>query len=221
MEKKTLIFTILKNLRKYLRLILMVTFLSMATVWVLLSFFLAQPHQSTSQILVKEITAGNSAMEIAALKSDPQVVETYGIIIKSPGILEKVITELGLQYSISELHENIAVSRPLNSQVLNITVTRMDSEESAAIANTVASVFQQEIPKIMGVNNIEIISAATGEETTSAMERDLLVDLGLAGTFGLVVGVLIAFILDLLNILAKPGNRRKKEKNTELQTVFK
>lgn len=221
MEKKILIFTILKNLRKHLRLVLMVSVLSMATVWVLLSFFLVQPHQSTSQILVKEITAGNSAMETATLRSDPQVAEAYGIIIKSPEILGKVITELGLQISINELHENIAVSRPVNSQVLNITVTRIDSEESAAIANAVASIFQQEIPEIMGVDNIEIISKATGEEASSAMERDLLVDLGLAGAFGLVVGVLIAFILELLNVLAKPGNRRKREKNTELQTVFK
>lgn len=221
MEKKTLIFTILKNLRKHLRLILMVSFLSMATVWILLSFFLAQPHQSTSQILVKEITASNSAMEITTMRSDPQVAEAYGIIIKSPEILEKVITELGLQVSINELHENIAVSRPVNSQVLNITVTRVDSKESAAIANTAATIFQQEIPEIMGVDNIEIISTATGEKASSAMEGDLLVDLGLAGAFGLVVGVLIAFILDLLNVLAKPGNRRKREKNTELQTVFK
>lgn len=221
MEKKILIFTILKNLRKRLRLILAVTFLSVAAVWILLSFFLAQPHQSTSQILVKEITASNSTVETATMRSDPQVAEAYIIIIKSPEFLAKVITELGLQVSINELHENIAISRSMNSQVLNITVTRVDGEEAAVIANTLATVFQQKIPEIMGVDNIEIISTATGENASSVMEEDLLVNLGMAGAFGLVVGVLIAFILDLLNVLAKPGNREKREKNTELQTVFK
>lgn len=221
MEKKTLVFTIFKNLRKHLRLILMVTFLSVATVWVLLSFFLTQPHQSTSQILVKEITASNSAMETTTLRSDPQVAEAYGIIIKSPEILGKVVTELGLQVSINELHKNITISHSANSQVLNIIATHRNSKEAAAIANTVATVFQQEIPAIMGVDNIEIISTATEEKASSAVEGDLLVDLGVAGAFGLVVGVLIAFILDLLNVLAKPGNRRTREKNTELQTVFK
>lgn len=221
MEKKTLIFTILKNLRKYLRLILIVTFLSVATVWVLLSFFLTQPYQSTSQILVEVITASNSPAETATLRSDPQVAEAYGIIIKSPEILGKVITELGLPVSINELHENIAISRSVNSQVLNITVTRMDSEEAAAIANTVAMVFKQEIPEIMRVDNIEIISTATAEKPSPVIREELMIDLGVAGVFGLVVGVLIALIIDLLNVLAKPGRRRGREKNTELQTVFK
>lgn len=69
--------------------------------------------------------------------------------MKSPVILNKVKDDLNLQETTEELKKKITVASENESQIVSISATDKDYSKAAAIANTVASVFQRDIQDIM------------------------------------------------------------------------
>ncbi|MDN7226239.1 Wzz/FepE/Etk N-terminal domain-containing protein [Planococcus liqunii] len=221
MGQKILIFTIMQNLRKRLKLILGITFLSVGVVWFLMQFILTPEYKATSQILVEKLTSISLPADMPLTEQDPQVADMYSIALRSPEVLGKVIKKLELDMNINELHEKITVSEAIDSQVLNITVTSYDKEEAAQIANTVALTFKEESPNIMQTKNVSVIPSITDQANASPFENSIVFSLGMAGAFGFIIGTLIAFIMEMMDTLFKSGRRESKDTATKLQTVFK
>ncbi|MCP2033374.1 capsular polysaccharide biosynthesis protein [Planomicrobium sp. HSC-17F08] len=221
MGQKMLIFSIMKNLRKRLKLILGITFLSVGMVWFLSQFVLMPEYKATSQILVEQLTSITPPTDMPLTEQDPQVADMYSIALRSPEVLEKVITKLELDMNIPELHEKITVSEAIDSQVLNITVTSLNKEEAALIADAVALTFKEEVPNMMQSKNVSVIPNAADQAPASPFENSLVFSLGIAGAFGFIIGTLIAFILEMMDTLFKTGRRENKDASTKLQTVFK
>ncbi|MBZ5200507.1 hypothetical protein HU147_04670 [Planomicrobium chinense] len=221
MGQKMLIFSIMKNLRKRLKLILGITFLSVGMVWFLSQFVLMPEYKATSQILVEQLTSISPPTDMPLTEQDPQVADMYSIALRSPEVLGKVITKLELDMNIPELHEKITVSEAIDSQVLNITVTSLNKEEAALIADAVALTFKEEVPNMMQSKNVSVIPNAADQATASPFENSLVFSLGIAGAFGFIIGTLIAFILEMMDTLFKTGRRENKDASTKLQTVFK
>ncbi|WP_186763831.1 YveK family protein [Planomicrobium sp. CPCC 101079] len=227
MGEEVNILNIIKSLKKRLNLILSVTFLSIATVWLLLVFVIAPDFQATTQIWMEEPAAETPEEEVSSNKADPVLINAYGQLLKSRDVLDLTIKELNLEYSIHELNELITVTHATNTQVLNITVSSSDSREAVEIANALTSILQEMLMEWLGMDNVTIIAKASEETVVSSLDENLIFGLGLAGAFGLIVGVLIAFIIEMLNISLKNNNRglrrkrRKKDEEATLQTVFK
>ncbi|WKA57627.1 Wzz/FepE/Etk N-terminal domain-containing protein [Planococcus shenhongbingii] len=223
MGQKILILNILKNLRKQLKVILSITFLSIGVVWFLLYFVLVPEYKATSQILVEqEESSVPSAVADSQLASQvPGINETYSATIRSPQVLGEVIKELGLKVSVKQLHERIIVSEAADSQVLNITVSSADKELAIQIANSVAVNFKKKIPEMMQVEKVSVIPITSDQLPTSPFEENMVFSLGVAGAFGFIIGTLVAFILEMLNTLFKTGRQDSKTTAAKLQTVFK
>ncbi|QDY44678.1 hypothetical protein HF394_01570 [Planococcus glaciei] len=221
MGQKMLIFSIMKNLRKRLKLILGITFLSVGMVWFLFQFVLMPEYKATSQILVEQLTSITPQADMPLAEQDPQVADTYSIALRSPEVLGKVIKKMDLKMNINELHEKITVSEAIDSQILNITVTSFDKKEAVQIANAVALTFKEEVPNMMQTKNVSVIPTVTDEVPASPFENSLVFSLGLAGAFGFIIGTLIAFILEMMDTLFKSGRQENKDAATKLQTVFK
>ncbi|PSL31639.1 capsular polysaccharide biosynthesis protein [Planomicrobium soli] len=226
MSEEVTVLNILKNLRKRLSLIVSITFFSIATVWFLLEFIVTPDFEATTQIWVEEIVGETPEGNIASDQSDSMIIEAYGKILKSEDVLDATLTELNLQYSVHELHEMITITHASNPQVINITVSNSNSKEAVEIANTLTGVLQNVLMDWFETDNITVITQASEETVNSSLGENLIFDLGLAGAFGFIVGILVAFITEMLNIAFKNnerGRRRKKKANDEvkLQTVFK
>src|SRR5690606_24775787 len=202
-------------------LILGITFLSVGMVWFLSQFVLMPEYKATSQILVEQLTSITPPTDMPLTEQDPQVADMYSIALRSPEVLEKVITKLELDMNIPELHEKITVSEAIDSQVLNITVTSLNKEEAALIADAVALTFKEEVPNMMQSKNVSVIPNAADQAPASPFENSLVFSLGIAGAFGFIIGTLIAFILEMMDTLFKTGRRENKDASTKLQTVFK
>ncbi|MBC1850924.1 hypothetical protein HCA21_14715 [Listeria seeligeri] len=112
-------------------------------------------------------------------------------------------------YSVSELTSKIEVSTEQDSQVINVTATDKDPEIAAEIANETAKAFQKVTPTVMKVDNINILAEAKpAADTTSVSPKPaLIVMIGLFG--GVLLGVVIAFMRNLLN------NTFKEDKDIE------
>lgn len=103
--------------------------------------------------------------------------------------------------STSQLKDSISVQTKQNSQVFTLNVKTDNAAKSAAIANTVASVFKHKIKKIMSVNNVTIVSNASVPTEPSFPNKKLFV---LAGALvGLLGSFMFLVIKDLTDTTIK------------------
>ncbi|WP_277612856.1 YveK family protein [Limosilactobacillus agrestimuris] len=118
------------------------------------------------------------------------------VLVRSakPAVVERIN---GKSYHVTttQLKKAISVQTQQNSQVFTLNAKTNNAEESAAIANTVASVFKQQIKHIMSVNNVTIISRANTPKAASFPNKKLFT---LAGA---VLGLLLSFAYVLIKEL--------------------
>lgn len=224
MEEETIslqeIFDIIRN---KLALILIVTF-SAAAISAIVSFFLITPkYERSTQLLVNrsQVSENFSTNEV---QTNIQLINTYSEIILSPRILDIVAEELEGQVNTESgevtagyLKGKITVNNQNNSQVLNIIVEDTDPHQAALIANKVAEVFQREIPSIMNVDNVNILSEAEVPEGLSPVSPKPLLNIAIALVVGLMLGVGMAFMIEYFDNTIK--SEQDIEKYLELPVL--
>ncbi|WP_195695118.1 YveK family protein [Priestia megaterium] len=186
-------------LRKRLWLIVLITIIA-ATVSGVISFFVLTPvYQSKTQILVNQAKSDEQLYNTQAVQTNIQLINTYNDIITSPAILDKVIKELKLDESAQSLKGQIQVTSAEYSQVAQIAVQDTNAKRATDIANTTAAVFQKEVPKIMNVDNVSVLSKATVGESASPIKPQPLMNIAIALVVGLMVGIGLSFLLEYLD----------------------
>lgn len=204
MEETISLQEIFKTLKKRASLIGIFT-LSAVIIAAIISFFLITPiYQSSTQILVnqkKELIS--QQMTAADIQSNLQLINTYNEIIKSPAILTIVLENLDLELTPAGLASKITVNNANNSQVLNISVQDPNHNLAVDIANQVVEVFKEEIPNLMSIDNVNILSPAVYVENPSPIKPNKALNMAIALVLGLMVGVGVAFLLEYLDTTVK------------------
>ncbi|WP_431029556.1 YveK family protein [Lysinibacillus sp. LZ02] len=202
MEETVSLREILKIIRKRFLLITSLTIISVG-IASYLSFYVITPiYEAQTQILVNQ---KNISQEYSwsQMETDFQLINTYNVIITSPVILNKVIDELDLEVSQEQLTNQIIVSNESDSKVVNITVHDQGPQQAVNIANTIAEVFQAEIPSLMSVDNINILSPAKLNESPSPVTPNITLNIAIAVVIGLMTGTGLAFLREILDTTIK------------------
>src|SRR5699024_9327279 len=145
------IFEIIKK-----RLLLILAFiLGAALIAAVVSYFFLTPtYEASSQFIVNQGQQDqNTQYNVNEAWSNTEIINTYNVIITSPAILDEVVEELELPYSSGTLAEKIQVGNAQDSQVVTVTATDESPEMAVQLANTTVSVFQENIPEILSVDN--------------------------------------------------------------------
>ncbi|MED3973214.1 Wzz/FepE/Etk N-terminal domain-containing protein [Priestia megaterium] len=199
MEETISLRELFQVLRKRLWLIVLITIIA-ATVSAVISFFVLTPvYESKTQILVNQAKSDEQLYNPQTVQTNVQLINTYNDIIKSPAILDKVIKELKLGSSAQSLSGQIQVTNAQDSQVAQIVVQDTSAKRATQIANTTASVFKKEVPKIMNVDNVSVLSKATLGESASPVKPQPLINIAIAVVVGLMVGVGLSFLMEYLD----------------------
>ncbi|MEN3768994.1 YveK family protein [Priestia megaterium] len=199
MEETISLRELFQVLRKRLWLIVLITIIA-ATVSAVISFFVLTPvYESKTQILVNQAKSDEQLYNPQTVQTNVQLINTYNDIIKSPAILDKVIKELKLDGTAQTLSGQIQVTNAQDSQVAQIVVQDTSAKRATEIANTTASVFKKEVPKIMNVDNVSVLSKATLGENASPVKPQPLMNIAIAVVVGLMVGVGLSFLLEYLD----------------------
>ncbi|MGO3497605.1 MAG: YveK family protein [Staphylococcus equorum] len=196
MESTLDLSEILQIIRKNLKLLIILPIICLLISTIVTFFFLDAKYQASTQVLVNQ-KESDSEMMAQEVQSNIQLVNTYSEIVKSPRIIDKVSKELDRAYSTSELSSMVSVSNQAESQLLNIAVDSKSKNDSEHIANTVAQVFSEEVPDIMSVDNVSILSEA--DNTTKQVAPKTMINLVLGIVIGLIIALLIIFIKELLD----------------------
>lgn len=197
MEEEISLSELFATLKKHLSLFISLGLIGLITATGF-TFFIATPqYDATTQILVNRTTESTEGLQLNDINSNVQMINTYKDIIKGPVILNEVRENLGTNLTTTELSDKIEITTQENSQVFSLTVTDESPYEAAEIANSVADTFQNEIGKIMNVDNVTIISEAA--PNTNQISPNNVLNLIIGLLVGLMLGIGISFLLEFVD----------------------
>ena len=165
----------LESILEYARIILRWAWLIVLVALVagFISYFLAnqQPRVYQSRTLV--MVSGGSSSALDSYTSSYlgiQLASTYVRTMLTQPTIDAVSAELGFKVSAGQ----ISVSQLENSQLINITVTDQDPNRAALIANTLVTVFADQIEKEQTFRYTELLQGLENElSTTDAQIQDV------------------------------------------------
>jgi succinoglycan biosynthesis transport protein ExoP len=183
--------------------ILVVTLIS-AGAAIGLSLALTPMYTASTQLFVSVQGGASTSDLLQGANFTRQQVTSYTQLVTSPLVLNPVIDDLGLDERAESLGERVAANSPLNTSLINVTVTDENPAIAAATADAIAQRFKDvigdlETPSGGGTSavKVSIVREATAPESPSSPNLKLNVALGLL--VGLLVGVGIAVLREILN----------------------
>ena len=204
MEETIRLQDFMKALKKRIWFIISLVALGVIIAGVVSYFLITPVYQASTQILVnKTDNSEQQPFNSQEIQTNLQLINTYNVIIKSPAILGKVIEQLDLETTPASLTEKITVASAENSQVVNITAQDTDYNQAVDIANTTASVFQDEVKRLMNMDNVNILSQAELIENPSPVKPNPILNMVIGAIIGLMIGVGVAFLMEYFDTTIK------------------
>ena len=160
------------------------------------SIFIQKPLYTSKTSIVLTgftITNGDSAITQTDLNINSKLVSTYQEIVKSRRVLNQVIDNLGLNYSVQELAKMISVYSVNDTEIIEISVTGEDANEAHLIANEVATAFNNEVKELYNVSNVSILDSA--EVAINPSNMNLIKQIIIYLAIGVVLACLILFVI--------------------------
>lgn len=186
------LFSILKRSKW---LIASLTILAALIAFLVSSFVISPTYEASTQVLVAPKESQNNMIDSSQIQSSVTLVNTYRVIIQSPAILEQVQENVvGAPDNISNL---ITVNSEQNSQVINIAVQHTNPVIATDIANEIGRVFSKEVPELMSVDNVKVLSDAN--VPMLPVKPNILLNTAIAAVLGMMIGVAIAFLKVVLD----------------------
>ncbi|WAE39710.1 Wzz/FepE/Etk N-terminal domain-containing protein [Staphylococcus pasteuri] len=197
MEGKVDLSRIFKVLRKNIKKLITIPVIFMILSAIFTSLFVTPKYAASTQILVNQKQIENNVVKPNNVQNSLQSVNTYAEIIKSPRILERVSKELDYKYDVKELSSFVKVTNQSNSQIINVSIVTENAKVSAKIANKVAKVFAKEVPDIMDVDNVSVLSKAS--DTENKVAPNITNNMLLTGLAALGLTLLIIYLKHILD----------------------
>ncbi|WP_430616218.1 hypothetical protein IGI71_001142 [Enterococcus sp. DIV1279b] len=203
MEETISLKEIFDILRKHLTSILISMFVGLALAAIVTFFVLTPQYRSQAQLIVTlpqtETTNAND------VNMNLQMINTYKELVTGDLVInqvkDRIESEYGIDKSVQELKDSVEVTQSQNSLMFSIRATDTNSVYAANIANTTALVFQENAKDVLSVDKISIISNA--EASSSPVSPNNKLNLAIGLVLGVLVGIGIAFLLELLDRTVK------------------
>lgn len=177
-------------------------------------FFTVPVYEANAKLIVNQAynAEGFPNLDIGSIQSNIKVINSYIEIIKSPAILDKVSAKYpDLGMSGSQLGQNIQVTAAKESQVMSLTAIGISSEKAAKTVNAVAKVFKSQIPAIMKVDNVTILSEAKTTDSSRPINVNPSLNILVSFLVGLLLAIGFVFLLEYLDDTLKTEDELEKE----------
>ena len=165
--------------------------------------FVTPLYQSTSKLYV--VNSKNSAINLSDLQIGNYLAKDYQEVFTNWHVHERVIEELNLPYTYTQLNNMVKVNNPSDTRIMYITVTNPDPVLARDMANMYAKVacefvavkMDQEQPNIF--EEARVASAPSSPNKT----KNLLL--------GFVLGAIIAIVIIVIQFISDDHVRTPEE----------
>ena len=127
-----------------------------------------------------------------------RLVTTYVTIIQSDNVLDKVIADMELDLTTSQVRSMLSAAAVGETEMFRISVTAADPQLAADLANTIAEIAPDEISAIIEGSTAKVIDYAKVPKSKSSPNYTTNTVIGAAvGAILAVLGILLYNMLDL------------------------
>jgi capsular polysaccharide biosynthesis protein len=233
MEKTILDYFII--VRKKLWLIALFVLLSCVMTYYVSKTFVQPVYVATNQLLVNSVMKDSESISLNDVNMNLNLIESYKEIIKSNTITETLIANHPeLQLTREQLDKKLKVSSVDKTNLIKIEVEDSNYGKAVLIANEIAQTFIDEVPSLMNVNNVKILSPANLGKLPAPENASIAMNLAVSFILSAMAALGVVFFLENINdtlrsekeaehyvglpVLATIGtikktNKRKRSKN--------
>lgn len=182
-------------------LIAIIVMIAMAAAGVKSFYFTTPIYAANAKLIVNQSSGdGAATLNASTIQTSIFLINSYKEIIKSSAVMNKVVEkypELG--ESPAQLAAKISVTSANNSQVMNLLYQDTSYEKAVKVVNGVSTVFKEQIPNIMNVDNITILSEADSTTTPAPINLNPLMNILISFVVSLILAIGFVFLLDYLD----------------------
>jgi capsular exopolysaccharide synthesis family protein len=190
-------------LRKRRLSIFMVTALAVAgaAIWTITA---TPTYRADSQVFISVSTGGNTSDLVQGSAFTQSRVKSYTDLATRPRVLLPVINQLRLATSPDELAQSITAENPLDTVLINISVTDTNPARAADVANAVAESLGAQVtllekPVGRQESSVNVSSTQAATAPTSPASPNTKIDLALGLLLGLGLGIALALVQEALD----------------------
>lgn len=161
--------------------------------------FTESVYRASAKLIVNQSYSvdGTQIVDYSSVQTNIMLISSYTEIIKSAAILDKVVSQYpDLDITPNQLSGMISVSSASDSQVMNLDVVDTSYKRAVSIANAVATVFKDQIPSIMKVDNVTILSKANEKDDAYPINSSPIVMVILSFIVSFMLAVGLVFLMD-------------------------
>lgn len=163
---------------------------------VISKFFITPTYNSTTRIVVLN-TDNSDTLTYTDLQVGTQLTSDYSELITSRYVVESVIETFNLDVTYEEFVENVAVSTPSNTRIIDITLTDTDPLKAKEMVDELRNVAAQRIVEVMNIEAVNVVDEGNVPTKKAAPSVGKYTLIGiLAGGFLAVAVVLVLYLLD-------------------------
>lgn len=188
-----------KKIVKHLPMIIIFSIILGAASFLLSKFVITPKYDSNTTMIVSNSNQNNDPnnpqtnVELGQIQANKALISTYSEIVKSKGIAERVINNLGLDMDYEEFSSKVSIEPVKDTQIISVKVVDTIPERAMDIANETANIFKSSIGEIMNVDNIQILDGAILPEEASSPNIKK----------NTAIGIILGFVLGIAVVLFK------------------
>ena len=197
-------------LRKWVTLIIILPIIAIIISGLISNYVIEPEYETFTTLMIgkpKDYVA-EQQMEYNDLMLNQKLVSTYGEIVKSRLVTDKVIKNLDLELSYEGFRNKVNVNLVKDTEIIKIQVIDSDPELATKIANETAQVFMSGVKNIMKVENIQVIDLA--QVPTQPIKPRKKFNMAIGAALGLMISIFLAFLAEFLdNSIKTPEDVQK------------
>ena len=182
---------------KKMYLVVIVTLLFSALAYLGTKFLITPMYTSTTKLYVLAKQSDDSAVTYNELVTGTYLTQDYKELVTSRPVMEKVISNLNLDMTTSQLKSHISIETPEDTRILAISVEYPEAEMAKKIVDEVRVAAGIQIKEIMAVESVNTVE--DGNLPTEPSSPSMLKNMIIGGFLGavLMVGIiLLKYYLD-------------------------
>lgn len=188
-----------KKIVKHLPMIIIFSIILGAASFLLSKFVITPKYDSNTTMIVSNSNQNSDPnnpqtnVELGQIQANKALISTYSEIVKSKGIAERVINNLGLDMDYEEFSSKVSIEPVKDTQIISVKVVDTIPERAMDIANETANIFKSSIGEIMNVDNVQILDGAILPEEPSSPNIKK----------NTAIGIILGFVLGVAVVLFK------------------